>query len=190
MHHLAPLLRRLPNIQKLNIMCYNRPNFMSMNQENFDYSLYEGLGYSIPHLTNLALHITHTPFFEIRALLQQLTQLTKLSFSSLLIEEYSHGPNWEHLITNYLPKLQKFSLFINEAQIPARIQIDTARMIQSFSSPFWYRWPVVIEHYVDLSSKKYLMLYTLPSQKDSIRTYLYGVQTETTRDHIEDDDLQ
>ncbi|CAM4823935.1 unnamed protein product, partial [Rotaria magnacalcarata] len=189
MHHLAPLLRRLPNIQKLNIMCYNRPNLFSINQDNFDYSLYDGLRDCLPHLTNLILHVTHTPFFEIKALLQQLSKLTKLAFSSLLIEDYAYGPNWEQLISNFLPKLQKFSLFINEAQISPRTQIDISRMIQSFSSTFWLRWPVVIEYYVDALSKKHLMLYTLPSQKDSTRTYLYGVQAETTRETFQDDDL-
>ncbi|CAF3953958.1 unnamed protein product [Rotaria sp. Silwood2] len=189
MQHLAPLLRRLPNIRKLNIMCYNRPNLFSINPENFDYSLYDGLADCVPYLTHLILHVTHTPFFEIKALLQQLSKLIKLSFSSLLIEEYSNGLNWENIITKYLPNLQKFSLFINEAQIPTRTQVDLIKMIQSFSSPFWHRWPVVIEYYIDSISKKHLMLYTLPSQKDSIRTYLYGVQTQTAREIFDDDHL-
>ncbi|CAF4036805.1 unnamed protein product [Rotaria sordida] len=189
MQHLAPLLRRLPNIQKLNIMCYNRPNLYSVNPENFDYSLYDGLTDCVPYLTHLVLHITHTPFFEIKILLQQLSKLIKLSFSSLLIDDYSNGLNWENIIENHLPNLQKFSLFINEAQIPTRTQIDLIKMIQSFSSPFWHRWPVVIEYYIDSISKKHLMLYTLPSQKDSIRTYLYGVQTQTTKQIFDDDYL-
>jgi hypothetical protein len=185
MQHLAPILRRLPNIRRLNIMCYNRPNLFSINQNNFDSTLYDGLADCVPYLTYLTLHVTHTPFFEIEILLKQLPSLIKLSFSSLLIEDYSNGSNWERVINNYLPNLQKFSLFINETHISSRIQIDLDKMIQSFSSFFWQRWPVVIEYYIELISKKHLMLYTLPSQKDSVRTYLYGVQTQTTREIFE-----
>jgi hypothetical protein len=166
-------------------MCYNRPNLFSLNQHNFDSTLYDGLADCVPYLTHLILHVTHTPFFEIQTLLQQLPNLIKLSFSSLLIEEYSNGSNWERVITNYLPNLQKFSLFINETHIPTRIQIDLKKMTESFSSLFWYRWPVVIEYYIESISKKHLMLYTLPSQKDSVRTYLYGVQIETARENFE-----
>lgn len=182
MHNLAPILRRLPNLRRLNIMCYNRPNLFSVNQNNFDASLYDGIANYVPHLTHFILHVTHTPFFEIEILLKQLPTLTKLSFSSLLIEDYSNGSNWERVIINSLPNLQKFSLFINETHIPARTQIDTDKMIESFSNPFWDRWPVVIEYYIESIIKKHLMLYTLPSQKDSIRTYLYGVQVQTTRE--------
>jgi hypothetical protein len=190
MQHLAPILRRLPNIQRLNIMCYNRPNIFSINQNNFDSTLYDGLADCVPYLTNLILHVTHTPFFEIETLLQQLPNLIKLSFSSLLTEDYSNGFNWERVVTNNLPHLQKFSLFINETHIPPRTQIDLKKMIQSFSTSFWQQWPVVIEYYIESLSKKHLMLYTLPSQKDSIRTYLYGVQTQTTRDSLENSDLK
>ena len=181
MQHLSPILRRLPNIRRLNIMCYNRPNIFSINQYNFDSSLYDGLGDSVPYLTHLILNVTHTPYFEIEALLKQLSSLTKLSFSSLLIEEYSNAANWESLINNYLPNLQKLSLFINETHIPSYTQIDLKKMIESFSSTFWQRWPVVIEYYIESLSKKHLMLYTLPSQKDSARTYLYGMETQTSR---------
>lgn len=190
MQHLALILRRLPNLRRLNIMCYNRPGLFSINQDNFDATLYDGLADSVPHLTHLILHVTHTPFFEIEALLQQLPHLIKLSFSSLLIEDYSNGSKWENLITNFLPYLQKFSLFINETHISARTQVDTNKIIESFSSFFWQRWPVVIEYYIESISKKHLMLYTLPSQKDSIRTYLYGVQTQTTREILENYNLK
>jgi hypothetical protein len=153
-----------------------------MNQQNFDASLYDGLADCVPYLTHLILHVTHTPFFEIETLLQQLPNLIKLSFSSLLIEDYSNGSNWERVINNYLPNLQKFSLFINETHIPSRTQIDLNKMIRSFSSSFWQRWPVIIEYYIESIVKKHLMLYTLPSQKDSVRTYLYGVQTQSARE--------
>jgi hypothetical protein len=182
MQHLAPILRRMPNIRKLNIMCYNRPNLFSINEGNFDNTLYHGIADCVPYLTHLILHVTHTPFFEIESLLRQLPKLIKLSFSSLLIENYSNGCNWERVIHNYLPELQKFSLFINETHIPSRTQIDLNKMIESFSSLFWHRWPVVIEYYIESISKKHLMLYTLPNQKDSVRTYLYGLQTQTSRD--------
>jgi hypothetical protein len=182
MQHLAPILRRLPNIRRLNIMCYNRPNIFSINQYNFDSSLYDGLANCVPYLTHLILHVTHTPYFEIEILLRQLPNLIKLSFSSLLIEDYSNGLNWECLISNYLLNLEKFSLFINETHIPSRTEIDLKKMIESFSSIFWQRWPVVIEYYIESLSKKHLMLYTLPSQKDSVRTYLYGVETQTSRE--------
>ena len=165
MQHLVPILRRLPNIKRLNIMCYNRQNLFSINEYNFDSTLYDGLADSVPYLTHLILHVTHTPFFEIKALLRQLPSLLKLGFSSLLIEEYSNGANWENLITTYLPHLQKFSLFINETHIPARTQIDLEKMIESFSGVFWRRWPVVIEYYIESISRKHLMLYTLPTPK-------------------------
>ena len=191
MQHLAPLLRRLPNIQKLNIMCYNRQNLFSINQNNFNYTAYDGLADCVPYLTHLILHVTHTPFYEIETLLRQLPKkLVKLSFSSLLIEDYSNGSNWERVITTSLPELQKFSLFINETHIPSRTQIDLDKMIQSFSSLFWHRWPVVIEYYIESISKKHLMLYTLPTQKDSVRTYLYGVQTHTSREIFYNYDLK
>jgi hypothetical protein len=190
MQHLAPLLRRLPNIRKLNIMCYNRPSPLSINQDNFDSILYDGLADCVPYLTQLILNITHTPFFEIEILLRQLPNLIKLSFSSLLIEDYANGFNWERVITDYLPHLQKFSLFINETHISSRIPIDLNKMIESFSTFFWRRWPVVIEYYIESISKKHLMLYTLPSQKDSVRTYLYGVQTRTTREDLERNNLK
>jgi len=161
-------------------MCYNRPNLFSINQENFDYTLYDGLADCVPYLTHLILNVTHTPFYEIEILLKQLPKLIKFSFSSLLIEDYANGSNWERIISNYLPQLKKFSLFINETHIPSRIQIDLNKMIQSFSSLFWHRWPVAVEYYTDSILKKHLMLYTLPSQKDSVRTYLYGVETHTT----------
>lgn len=190
MHHFAPILRRLPNLQKLNIMCYNRPDLFSIDENNFGASLYNGLGDCVPYLTHLVLHVTHTPFFEIDTLLQQLPTLVKLSFSSLLIEEYSNGANWERLITNHLPHLQKFSLYINETHVPLRIQIDLKKMLQSFSSSFWERWPVVIEYYMESVLKRHLMLYTVPTQKDSVRTYLYGVQTQTTRDIAENSNFK
>lgn len=184
MQHLAPLLRRLPNVQKLDIMCYNRQNIFSINKANFDASLYDGLANCVPKLSNLILHVTHTPFYEIQALLRQLPQLVKFSFSSLLIEDYSNGANWENIVTNYLPNLQKLSLFINETHISSQMQIDLDNIMLSFTGPFWHRWPVVAEYYIDSISKKHLMLYTLPSQKDNIRTYLYGIQTKTTQDVI------
>ena len=182
MQHLSPLLQRLPNLQRLNIMCYNRPNIFSINQNNFDASLYDGLTEYLPHLTHLSLHVTHTPFYEIEYVLRQLKNLIKFSFSSLLIEDYSNGQNWERLIIDYLTKLQKFSLFINETHIPARTQIDTKRIIETFSSSFWQRWPVVVDYYVESMTKKHVMLYTLPSQRDSLRTYLYGVESRSSRD--------
>ncbi|UJR36676.1 hypothetical protein I4U23_029393 [Adineta vaga] len=182
MQHLGPLLRRLPNIRTLNIMCYNRPNLFSLNEENFDYTLYNGLTNSIPYLTNFTLHVTHTPFFEIKILLRQLPKLVKLSFSSLLIEDYSNGTNWECVITNSLPELKQFSLFINETHVPIRTQIDLEKMIQSFATFFWHQWPVVIEYFSESISKRHIMLYTLPTPKDSVRTYLYGVQTYSTQD--------
>jgi hypothetical protein len=185
MQHLSSILRRIPNIRRLNIMCYNRPDIFSINQYNFDSSLYDGLTDCVPHLTHLILHVTHTPYFEIEILLKQLPNLIKLSFSSLLIEDYSNGLNWEYLISNHLPNLQKFSLFINETHIPSRIQIDLKKITESFSTIFWKRWPVVIEYYIESMSKKHLMLYTLPSQKDSVRTYLYGVETQTSREVFE-----
>ena len=163
-------------------MCYNRPNLFSVTQENFDHTLYDGLVDSVPYLTHLTLHITHTPFFEIKTLLRQLPKLIKLSFSSLLIEDYSNGINWEQVINNYLPRLQKFSLFINETHIPSHIEVDLHTMIQSFSSTFWHSRPVVIEYYVDSISERHLMLYTLPILKDSVRTYIYGVQIRTTQE--------
>ena len=185
MQHLAPLLRRLPNLRRLNIMCYNRPNLYSVTHENFDFNLYDGIADCVPHLTHLILHVTHTAFFEIQALLEQLPKLIKLSFSSLLVEDYANGFAWERVIRDFLPNLQKFSLFINETHIPSRFHVDTKRIIQSFSSLFWQRWPVVLEYCAESASRKHLMLYTLPSQKDSVRTYLYNLQTETTRDNIE-----
>lgn len=182
MQHLAPILRRLPNLQRLNIMCYNRLNFFSINPDEFDWSLYDGLAECLPDLTHLALNITHTPFYEIQRLLQQCPNLIKLSFSSLLTEEYSNGSNWQSLIEQSLPKLQKFSLFINETHIPSRIQIDLKKIRDSFSTIFWERWPVTIEYYIESVAKKHLMLYTLPSPKDSIRTYLYGIQCQSSRE--------
>lgn len=181
MQHLAPLLRRLPNLRRLNIMCYNRPNIFSINQNNFDQTLYEDLAQWIPHLTHLALHVTHTPFYEIEYLLRQLKTLIKFSFSSLLIEDYSNGQTWQRIITDYLPNLKKFSLFINETHIPARTQIDLKRIIDTFSDPFWKRWPVVVDYYIESITKRHIMLYTLPSQRDSLRTYLYGVESQSSR---------
>lgn len=183
MQHLAPLLRRLPNIRRLNVMCYNRPNLFSVKPENFDYSLYAGLADCVPHLIDLILHVTHTPFFEIEAFLRELTNLTRLSFSSLLVEDYSNGKKWETLLLQ-LTHLQKFSLFINETHISSRFPIDTNRILQSFSSSFWEKWPIVIEYCTESINRRHLMLYTLPIHKDSVRTYLYNVQTETTRDTL------
>lgn len=182
MQDLAPILRRLPNLQRLNIMCYNRPNISIINQYDFDWNLYDDLADSLPYLTHLSLNITHTPFYEIRLLLQQLPNLIKLSFSSLLIEEYSNGFNWQNLIENYLSRLQKFSLFINESHMPARMQIDLKKIIESFSTDFWRRWPVTFEYYSDSLSKKHLILYTLPSPRDSIRTYLHGIECQSSRE--------
>ena len=182
MQHLAPILRRLPNLQRLNIMCYNRPNISSITEYDFDSSLYNGLVDCVPYLTHLSLNITHTPFYEIQMLLQQFPNLIKLSFSSLLIHEYTNGSNWQTLIENALPKLQKFNLFINETQIPNRTQIDLKKIIESFSTIFWQRWPVMVEYYIESLSKKHLILYTLPSSRDSIRTYLYGIQCQSSRE--------
>ena len=180
MQHLAPLLRRLPNLRRLNIMCYNRANIFSISEEDFDFSLYDGLAQCVPHLTQLILHVTHTPFYEIEALLRQLPRLTKLSFCSLLIEDYSNGFHWQRVISDHLPNLQKFSLFINETHITSHTPVDLDRIMASFSGLFWHRWPVVVEYYVESLTKKHLMLYTLPSSRDNFRTYLYGVQMRTT----------
>jgi hypothetical protein len=185
MQHLAPLLRRLPNIRRLNIMCYNRPNLFSVKQNNFDYSLYDGIADCVPYLTHFILHVTHTPFFEIEALLRQLPNLIQFSFSSLLIEDYSNGVNWERIIRDYLPKIQKFSLYVNETHIPSRSLVDANRIIQSFSSPFWRQWPVVLEFCTESMTRKHLMLYTLPTQKDSVRTYLYSVETKMKGEQYE-----
>ena len=182
MQHLAPLLRRIPNIQRLNVMCYNRPNLFSVTENTFDFSVYDGIAECVPHLTHLVLHVTHTPFFEIRALLRQLPNLIKLSFSSLLIEGYANGVNWEQLLSDNLVHLEKFSLFINETHIPSHIDIDLDQIIQSFSSSFWYKWPVVVEYCTESNNRQHLMLYTLPTHRDSVRTFLYNVDTRTTHE--------
>jgi hypothetical protein len=139
------------------------------------------LDHCIPYLANLNLDIYHTPFKEIEMFLRQLPQLIKLTFSSLMIENYSDGSNWERVINNYLPNLQIFSLFITETNISDDIIIDLNEMIQSFDSFFWHRWPVVIEYYTEaIDKKKHLVLYTLPIQQDDLRIYLYGVETRET----------
>jgi hypothetical protein len=167
----------LPNIRTLAITCSNRPNLFYIDQDSIDYSSYDQLAHCIPYLTNLKLDVYHTPFKEVEMFLRQLPQLIKLTFSSLIIENYSDGSNWERVINNHLPNLQIFSLFIIKQNMPENTVIDLNEMIQSFDSFFWHRWPVVIEYYTVAIGKKQLMLYTLPLQQTSLRTYLSGVET-------------
>jgi len=183
---LARLLRRLPNIEKLHITCDNPPNLFSDDYNGFDYYSYDGLADCIPYLTELKLKTMHMPFGEVEILLRQLPQLIKLTHSSFLMKDYSNGSNWEHCINNYLPNLQKFSLFIKESYFPDDILIDLNEIIQSFNSFFWHRWPVVVEYYVETTGKKLLLLYTVPIQVGYLPRYLYGLQIRT---NIDDDNL-
>ncbi|CAF1222734.1 unnamed protein product [Rotaria sordida] len=173
---LAQLLRRMPNIRKLHITCYNRRNSLTNDDDNFDYSLIDGLGDYVPFLTDLKLKVMFISFEKIEVFLQQLSQLTKLTFSSITLEKYSNGLTWERIINNYLPNLEKFSLFLDETYIFEDTLVDLNEIIQSFNSSFWHRWPVVIEYYVEATDKKCLILYTLPIQESNLRTYLYGLE--------------
>ncbi|CAF4238119.1 unnamed protein product, partial [Adineta steineri] len=165
---LAKLLRRMPNIQKLDITCVHDYN-------PIDDSLFDGLANVIPHLIELKLSVFYIPFKEIEYFLRQLPKLIKLTFSSLLIETDSNGSNWERIIHDYLPNLQKFSLFIDDTDA----NIDLDEIINSFNSLFWQRWPIMIEHYLRAANTQHLMLYTLPIEKGTLPTFLYGLQFRT-----------
>lgn len=185
MQHLAPILRRIPNIQRLNIMCYNRPNLFSIARETFDQKIYDGIGDCVPNLTHLVLHVTHTPFYEIAILLRQLTKLVKLSFSSLLIEDYAHGPNWEQLLSVSHVNLEKFSLYINESHIHSQTTINVKEIMRSFSGSFWEKWPVVVEHCTEPNNRQHVTIYTVPTQRDNVRSFLYNVETFSTWNSFE-----
>ncbi|CAF4049684.1 unnamed protein product [Rotaria sordida] len=178
---LAQLLRRMPNIRKLHITCYNRRDSLTNDDDNFDYSLIDGLGDCIPLLTDLKLKVMFISFEKVEIFLQQLSQLIKLTFSSITLENYSNGLTWERIINN-LPNLEKFSLFIDETYIFEDTLVDLNEIIQSFNSVFWNRWPIVFEYYVEAIDKKHLILYTLPIQEDNLRTYLYGSEIRNNID--------
>ncbi|CAF1302260.1 unnamed protein product [Adineta steineri] len=143
---LAKLLRRMPNIQKLDITCVHDYN-------PIDDSLFDGLANVIPHLIELKLSVFYIPFKEIEYFFRQLPKLIKLTFSSLLIETDSNGSNWERIIHDYLPNLQKFSLFIDDTDA----NIDLDEIINSFNSLFWQRWPIMIEHYLRAANIQHLI---------------------------------
>ncbi|CAF1013694.1 unnamed protein product [Adineta steineri] len=165
---LAKLLRRIPNIQKLDITCVH-------DYDPIDDSLFDGLANVIPHLIELKLRVFYVPFKEIEYFLRQLPKLIKLTFSSLLIETDLNGSNWERIINGYLPNLKKFSLFIDDTDA----NIDLDEIIGSFNSLFWQRWPVMIEYYLGAANGKHLMLYTIPIEQNRLPTYLYELQLQT-----------
>lgn len=179
MKDIPSLLRCIPNIEKLSLMCVNPSNRYSDDYERFDFAMYDGLANHIPHLTQLVLKLIGITFEEIECFLRQLPQLIKLTVRSCVAEDYSNGMIWERVITNYLPNLQRFNLFIQETYLPIDNPVDLNQITQSFDSFFWYRWPTVVEYYSETADKKCLLVYTLPIQEEWLSTYLHGLQIRT-----------
>ncbi|CAF4041485.1 unnamed protein product [Rotaria sordida] len=97
---LAQLLRRMPNIRKLHITCYNRRDSLTNDDDNFDYSLIDGL-------EKFSLFIDETYIFE-----DTLVDLNEIiqSFNSvfwnrwpIVFEYYVEAIDKKHLILYTLP---------------------------------------------------------------------------------------
>ncbi|CAF0788505.1 unnamed protein product [Adineta ricciae] len=180
MKDLPKLLRCLPNIEKFSITCVNPPDRYSDDYQRFDFAIYDGLANRIAHLTHLTVRLIGIAFEEMECFLRQLPHLTKLTLTSFNMEDYVDGSNWKRVITTYLPKLEKFSLFIDETYIPSYTSIDLEQLMHPFNSLFWQRWPVVIEYYAEPIHKRRLLLYTLPVHEDRLPTHFYGLQFRTS----------
>ncbi|UJR09385.1 hypothetical protein I4U23_013628 [Adineta vaga] len=179
MKDIPSLLRCIPNIEKLSIMCVNPSNRYSDDYEQFDFSIYDELADHVPRLTQMVLQLIGIAFDETECFLKQLPQLLKLRVRCFTGEDYSNGMNWERVITNYVPKLQELSIFIEETYISIYNLVDLNQITQSFNSLFWHRWPVVVEYYPETVNDKRLRVYTLPIQEEWLSTYLHGLQIRT-----------
>ena len=141
---------------------------------------------TVPSITRLSISLIHRQdVYSFMQQLRRLPNLVHLKTEFPYVRWMASGIQWEQLISNHLPQLQRL-----EFRMPSQISRDSPQTravdecLDSFRSPFWlriHRWYVQCDW---TPGREEAVLYTLPYAFEHLQIF-HSMQSKST--HPDDD---